>query len=86
MGPFVLGAAAVPAGVLASLVAGTGAAGVQGLLGLLGLALPLGVLVGGLAWRPSRWYAVGTLIGLALLLIVLAGACLAILASMGGSA
>ena len=85
VGPMVLGAASLPAGILSSLVAGTGAEGVQAVIALLGLGLPLAVLVAGLVWAPTRWYAVGTIIGIALLFIVLAGACIAILAGLSSS-
>ena len=81
-GPFVLGGSAIPAGILSSVLVNAGVTGLDGLVGLLGLALPLAVLIGGLAWRPTRWYAVGALIGLAVLFIVLAGVCVAILASL----
>lgn len=77
VGPFVLGASALPASIIGGMVDTGGSLGA--LIGLGSLGVPLLVLVGGLVWRHTRWYAVGALIGLALLFIVLAGACIALL-------
>jgi hypothetical protein len=84
-GPFVLGAAAVPAGALASFVGDSGASGVGGLISLAGLGVPFVVWLGAVVWRPTRWYAVGALIGFALLVIVLAGVCIALITAMSST-
>lgn len=80
--PVLVGSAWVPSVLLSALVGVVD--GTPGLLlPVLGLAVPLGLLVAGIAWRPTRWYAVGAIIGVALLFVVLAGACLALIASLG---
>jgi branched-subunit amino acid transport protein len=54
---------------------------VWGFSALVGLA----AIVAGVVYKHTRWYVVGAVIGSAVLLIVLAGVCIAFIAALAGS-
>ncbi|MBM6399617.1 hypothetical protein [Phycicoccus sonneratiae] len=81
----VFGAPALTIGVvvlLSTLTSGSGSAGDTALQALVVL-VPVALVVTGLVVRATRWVVLGALAGGSVVLIVLAGACAAILKGLG---
>ena len=73
----------VPSIVLSNATGAVGtAAGIVTLV--LDVAL-LVLLVAGIVWRPTRWWALGAVAGMAVLFVVLAGACVVLLVGLGAA-
>lgn len=87
-------ALAIPVLIVGSIVSGSGSAVVTGLGGapeagaivssVLGL-LMLGGFIAAIVFERTRWFAIGILAGLAVLLILLAGACIVLLVALSKS-
>ena len=81
LGAVIGGVDAVVTGVLGLVLSANTANGAWGFAPLVvGLLIPLALLL----HETTRWWGVGILIGYFLTLIVLGGACVAIIASFGG--
>lgn len=83
-GPFVVGAFAYLLLIASTILAEATTETAFGVVAILGGLVALAGLVAGIAWWRTRWFAVGALIGVAVVVIVLAGACVALIASLDG--
>lgn len=83
-GPFVVGAFAYLLLLAGTILAEVTTDTAFGVVAILGGLVALAGLVAGIAWWRTRWFAVGAVIGVAVVVIVLAGACVALLASLDG--
>lgn len=80
----VFGAPALAIGLLLLLATVSGSSGGSSTaLQLLVVLVPVALIAAGLVARPTRWVCVGALAGGAVVLIVLGGACIALISGLG---